>query len=96
MDLFREMAEKIIRPPLMYGCGYREDDVGKPRVGITNTWSELNPGHVHLNKLAEKVKNGIRDSGMTPFEFNTIAPCDAMGEAHEGMRYILPAREIIA
>jgi dihydroxy-acid dehydratase len=65
-------------------------------IGIANTWTELNPGHVHLNKLAAKVKEGIRCSGMTPFEFNTIAPCDAMGEAHDGMRYILPSREIIA
>ncbi len=95
-DLFKDMANNVIRPPILYGCGYRENEMRQPMIGIANTWTELNPGHVHLNKLSEKVKEGIRSSGMTPFEFNTIAPCDAMGEAHEGMRYILPTREIIA
>ncbi|MGW8321109.1 MAG: dihydroxy-acid dehydratase domain-containing protein, partial [Thermodesulfobacteriota bacterium] len=53
-------------------------------------------GHVHLNRIAERVREGIRSAGMTPFGFNTIAPCDGMGEGHEGMHYILPAREVIA
>ncbi|MBW2062678.1 MAG: dihydroxy-acid dehydratase [Deltaproteobacteria bacterium] len=95
-DVFKDLAKNVIRPPLLYGCGRREDELKRPFVGIANTWTELNPGHVHLDKISAKVKEGITKAGLTAFEFNTIAPCDGMAEAHEGMRYILPAREIIA
>ena len=95
-DFAVDFTDKAIRRPLMHGCGYTDADLKKPLIGVANTWTELNPGHVHLNKIAEKVREGIKIVDMTPFGFNTIAPCDAMGEAHEGMKYILPAREIIA
>jgi len=95
-EFIENLFNDVVRPPLLYGCGYSESDLKKPRIGIANTWTELNPGHVHLNRIAEKVREGLRSVDLTPFAFNTIAPCDGMGEAHEGMYYILPAREIIA
>lgn len=94
-DLVKESLEKIIFPPLVYGCGYTESEIDQPRIGIANTWSELNPGHIHLNTLMEKVKEGLRSVQLTPFAFNTIGPCDAIAEGNEGMHYILPAREVI-
>jgi dihydroxy-acid dehydratase len=95
-EMIHELLEDVVIPPLLYGCGYSEAELDAPRIGIANTWTELNPGHVHLNRMAERVREGIRSVGMTPFGFNTIAPCDGMGEGHEGMHYILPAREVIA
>jgi len=95
-EFINELLENVVHPPLLYGCGYSEADLEKPRIGIANTWTELNPGHVHLNRIAEKVRDGIRSVGMTPFGFNTIAPCDGIANGHVGMHYILPAREHIA
>ncbi len=68
----------------------------KPLIAVVNSHTELNPGHLHLSRLAEKVKNGVHAAGGVPFEFNVPAPCDGMTEGHEGMRYILPQRELIA
>lgn len=95
-DMINELLEDVVIPPLLYGCGYNESELDAPRIGIANTWTELNPGHVHLNRIADRVRAGIRSVGMTPFGFNTIAPCDGIANGHEGMHYILPAREIIA
>ncbi len=92
----KDQLENVVIPPLLYGMGYTEEDLKRPRIGIANTWNELNPGQVHLNKIAEKVREGIRSAGMTPFEFSTIGPCDGIAQGHEGMRFILPTREIIA
>jgi len=68
----------------------------KPFIAIANSHTELNPGHMHLRTLAEKAKEGVLAAGGIPFEFNVPAPCDGMSEGHEGMRYILPQRELIA
>ncbi len=95
-DFIVDMTKRLIRPPLLHGCGYSESDINQPMIGIANTWTELNPGHAHLDQISEKVREGIKRVNMTPLEFNTIAPCDAMAEAHEGMHFILPSREIIA
>lgn len=95
-EMIHKLLEDVVIPPLLFGCGYTEAELDAPRIGIANTWTELNPGHVHLNRIAERVREGIRSAGMTPFGFNTIAPCDGMAEGHEGMHYILPAREVIA
>ena len=95
-EMINGLLEDVVIPPLLYGCGYTKADLEAPRVGIANTWTELNPGHVHLNRIADWVREGIRKVGMTPFGFNTIAPCDGIAGGHEGMHYILPAREVIA
>ncbi|MEE9378330.1 MAG: dihydroxy-acid dehydratase [Candidatus Lokiarchaeia archaeon] len=79
------------------GIGLEEKEIlKKPFIGVVNTWNELNPGHKHLNTLAEAVKYGIIEAGGIPFEFCTIAPCDGWANGNVGMRFILPQREIIA
>jgi dihydroxy-acid dehydratase len=77
-------------------CGLSEDDLKKPLIAIANSWNEVVPGHLHLNKLASYVKQGVREAGGAPLEFNTIAICDGIPEGHEGMRASLPSRDIIA
>lgn len=82
---------------VMRGLGIEEKELNtKPLIGIANSWNEVNPGHVHLRELAESVKQGIVEAGGIPFQFNTIAPCDGFANGHEGMRFILPQRDIIA
>ena len=95
-EMITDLLENVVIPPLLFGCGYTDAELEAPRIGIANTWTELNPGHVHLNRIADRVREGIRSVGLTPFGFNTIAPCDGMANGHEGMHFILPAREIIA
>ena len=68
----------------------------KPLIAVVNSHTDLNPGHMHLKTLAERVKEGIHAAGGLPFEFNVPAPCDGMAEGHEGMRFILPQRDLIA
>lgn len=80
---------------LLRGAGYSSADLKKPVIGIANSWTEGNPGHAHLRRLAEHVKAGIRAAGGTPVEFNTIAPCDGIAQG-AGMHAVLPAREAIA
>lgn len=77
-------------------CGYTDYELSRPLVAVANTWNEMVPGHIHLRELSQAVKDGIRMAGGTPFEFNTIALCDALAQGHKGMHYILPSREIIA
>jgi len=83
-------------PRALYrAMGYQDSDFSKPLIGIVNSWSEVNPGHFHLSQLAEWVKQGVRDAGGTPAEFNTVAPCDGIAQGR-GMHYILPLRDVIA
>ncbi|MFW9951186.1 MAG: dihydroxy-acid dehydratase, partial [Candidatus Thorarchaeota archaeon] len=89
---FRKAYERA----LYLGCGYSYEDLKKPRIAIVNSWNQINPGHVHLRKLAKKVKEGVREAGGTPMEFNTIGPCDGIANSGNFSKYILPSREIIA
>ena len=83
-------------PRALYrAMGYKDNDFQKPLIGIVNSWNEVNPGHFHLRKLAEWVKEGVREAGGTPAEFNTVAPCDGIAQGR-GMHYILPLRDVIA
>ncbi|NVM53438.1 MAG: dihydroxy-acid dehydratase [Candidatus Helarchaeota archaeon] len=100
----KEIFEIIRQTPFYYvplgvmkGLGLDEKEIKKkPFIGIVNTWNEINPGHAHLLQLAEAVKYGIIEAGGIPFQFCTVAPCDGWANGHEGMRFILPQREIIA
>jgi len=76
--------------------GLSDEELKRPLIAVVNSWDEIVPGHIHLRQLAEAVKAGVRMAGGTPLEFNTIAACDALAEGHEGMRYILPTRDVIA
>lgn len=81
---------------LLKACGLREEDFGKPFIGIANSYTDVVPGHLHLRELSAKVKAAIVAAGGVPFEFNTIAICDGIAMGHIGMRYSLPSRELIA
>ncbi len=81
---------------LLRACGLKDSDINKPFIGIANSFCEIVPGHVHLNKVAQMVKDSVRKAGGTPFEFNTIAVCDGIAMGHTGMKYSLASREIIA
>ena len=74
----------------------KDEDFGKPFIGIANSYTDVVPGHAHLNKVAQVVKKAIRAAGGVPFEFNTIAVCDGIAMGHTGMKYSLASREIIA
>ncbi len=83
-------------PRALYrAMGFQDQDFCQPLIGIVNSWSEVNPGHFHLLQLAEWVKQGVREAGGTPAEFNTVAPCDGIAQG-KGMHYILPLRDVIA
>ncbi|CEG13582.1 Dihydroxy-acid dehydratase [groundwater metagenome] len=80
----------------MKAMGLTDKEIFQPFVGVVNSWNEYVPGHIHLDKLAQSAKAGIRYAKCTPFEFHTIAICDGIAMGHEGMRYSLPSRETIA
>ncbi|MGC8964319.1 MAG: dihydroxy-acid dehydratase [Brevinematia bacterium] len=89
----------IVRAPnrsLIKACGYTDEEIKKPFIGIVNSFTEIVPGHIHLRNLAEAVKKGVYAAGGTAFEFNTIAIDDGIAMGHEGMKYSLPSRELIA
>ncbi len=81
---------------LWRASGLIDEELKRPLIGVANAWNEIVPGHVHLDKVAEAVKAGIRMAGGTPLEFGTIGVCDGIAMGHEGMRYSLPSREVIA
>ncbi|MEL7570061.1 MAG: dihydroxy-acid dehydratase, partial [Eubacteriaceae bacterium] len=81
---------------LMKAAGYTDAQIKKPLIGVVNSFNEIVPGHVHLNAISRAVKDGILASGGTPMEFNTIAVCDGIAMGHEGMKYSLCTRELIA
>ncbi|MFA4028364.1 MAG: hypothetical protein GDYSWBUE_000244 [Candidatus Fervidibacterota bacterium] len=81
---------------LLRACGLKDEDFNKPFVGVANSYTDIVPGHVHLREIAEAVKEGIREAGGVPFEFNTIAVDDGIAMGHIGMHYSLPSRELIA
>ena len=78
------------------GVGFDDDALKRPIVGIANTWTETMPCNFHLRRLAEKVKEGVREAGGTPMEFNTVAISDGITMGTEGMRASLVSREVIA
>jgi dihydroxy-acid dehydratase len=88
--------ERISHRALLKGTGVTEEDMKKPLIAVVNSYTEINPGHVHLNPIAEQVKLGISAAGGLPREFNTIAVCDGIVMGHDGMKMSLPSRELIA
>ena len=88
--------EKAPHRSLLYALGLTREEMERPLVGVVNAASEVVPGHLHLGKLAEAVKAGVRMAGGTPLEFPAIAVCDGIAMNHEGMRFSLPSREFIA
>lgn len=87
----------VVRLLVLKGTGVDIDELAvKPIIGIANSFTEMNPGHMHLRNLAERVKEGVHAAGGIPFEFDVPAPCDGLTEGNPGMRFVLPQRELIA
>ncbi|AKB44504.1 MULTISPECIES: dihydroxy-acid dehydratase [Methanosarcina] len=94
-DIIKEGPERAPNRSLLKATGVTDSEMRKPFIAVVNSWNDIIPGHMHLKKLAEAVKAGIRNAGGVPFEFHTIGVCDGIAMGHEGMKYSLPSREII-
>ncbi len=95
----KEVTEGFERAParsMLRAIGMQDEDFKKPQIGVANSWNEITPCNMTLRRLAEKVKEGVRDAGGYPMEFGTITVSDGISMGHEGMRASLVSREIIA
>jgi len=95
-DTVKKGFQRAPHRGLLRACGLDDADINKPFIGIANSFCEIVPGHIHLNKVAKVVKEAVRQAGGVAFEFNTIAVCDGIAMGHTGMKYSLASREIIA
>ncbi len=95
-DTVKKGFQRAPHRGLLHACGLKDADFDKPFIGIANSFSQIVPGHVHLNEVGRVVAQAIRDAGGVPFEFNTIAVCDGIAMGHSGMKYSLPSRELVA
>lgn len=95
----KEVTEGIERAParsMLRAIGMQDEDFSKPQIGVANSWNEITPCNMSLRRLADHVKQGVRDAGGYPMEFGTITVSDGISMGHEGMRASLVSREIIA
>jgi dihydroxy-acid dehydratase len=95
-DKMKKGMEKAPHRALFSAVGMLPEEMERPIIGIANSASELIPGHIHLHRITQAVKDGVRLAGGTPFEFGTIGICDGIAMNHEGMKYSLGSRELIA
>ncbi|NLM10720.1 MAG: dihydroxy-acid dehydratase [Clostridiaceae bacterium] len=95
-DVIKKGIERAPHRSLFKAMGYTDEEIDRPLIGVVNSVNEIVPGHVHLGKIAEAVKAGIRLAGGTPVEFGCIGICDGIAMGHEGMKYSLASRELIA
>lgn len=95
-DTIKKGLQRAPHRSLLRACGVTEEEMEKPFIGVANSFTDIVPGHIHLNQIAEAVKLGISRAGGVPFEFSTMAICDGIAMNHEGMRYSLASREIVA
>lgn len=95
-DEIKRGVERAPHRSLLKALGVTDRDLDKPFIAVVNSFTSVVPGHIHLNRIADAVREGVRSAGGVPFEFNTIAVCDGLAMGHEGMRYSLPSREVIA
>ncbi|HEY5586050.1 MAG TPA: dihydroxy-acid dehydratase [Ruminiclostridium sp.] len=95
-DIVKKGIERAPHRSLFKAMGYTDEEIERPLIGVVNSQSEIVPGHIHLGKIAEAVKAGIRMAGGTPIEFGTIGVCDGIAMGHTGMKYSLATRELIA
>jgi len=95
-EVVKSGFERAPHRSLFKALGLTDEELSRPLIGVANSWNEVIPGHKHLREVAEAVKDGIRLAGGIPLEFNTIGICDGIVMGHEGMKYSLPSRELIA
>ncbi len=95
-DNVTQGIEKAPMRSLFYAMGYTKEELDRPLIGVVSAHSEIVPGHMHLDKITEAVKAGVRMAGGTPIMVPAIGVCDGIAMGHEGMKYSLPSRELIA
>lgn len=95
-DLMTKGVQRIPHRALFKALGLTDEELSRPIIGVVNAHNEIIPGHVHLDTVAQAVKDGIRMAGGTPVEFPAIGVCDGIAMNHAGMFYSLPSREHIA
>lgn len=95
-DNAKSGVERAPHRSLYNALGYTEEELARPLIGVVNSYNEIVPGHMNLDKIAEAVKKGIYLAGGTPVEIPAIAVCDGISMGHVGMKYSLATRELIA
>lgn len=95
-DAMKKGLERAPHRSLFKAMGYTDEELSRPIIGVANSANEIIPGHIHLDRIADDVKAGIRMAGGTPVEFSTIGVCDGIAMGHAGMKYSLASRELIA
>ena len=95
-DQIKLGVERAPNRSLLYALGYTKEELERPLVGIVSSYNEIVPGHMHLDKITEAVKAGVRAAGGTPVMFPAIAVCDGIAMGHIGMKYSLVTRDLIA
>ena len=95
-DVIKTGVERTPNRSLLYALGYTDEELSRPLIGVVSSYNEIVPGHMNLDKITEAVKAGIRAAGGTPVMFPAIAVCDGIAMGHEGMKYSLVTRDLIA
>ena len=95
-NLMKQGLEKYPHRSLLKAMGLTDREIDQPIIGVANSFNEFIPGHIHLDKITQAAKAGVRLNGGTPLEFGVIGVCDGLAMHHAGMKYSLPSREIIA
>ena len=95
-DVIKKGVEKTPHRSLLKALGLTDEEIQRPLIGVVNAKNEIVPGHMHLDKITEAVKAGVRVAGGTPIEFPAIGVCDGLAMGHAGMKYSLATRELIA
>jgi dihydroxy-acid dehydratase len=95
-DEMKSGASRAPHRSLLKALGLSDREIASPLIGIVNSANTIIPGHVHLERIVEAVKAGVRSAGGTPMEFSVIGVCDGLAMGHKGMKYSLASRELIA
>jgi dihydroxy-acid dehydratase len=95
-NLMKLGLEKYPHRSLFKAMGLTDREIDQPIIGVANSFNEFIPGHLHLNQITQAAKAGVRLAGGTPLEFGVIGICDGLAMHHQGMKYSLPSRELIA
>ncbi|NLF10717.1 MAG: dihydroxy-acid dehydratase, partial [Anaerolineaceae bacterium] len=95
-DAMKKGPQRAQHRALFYSMGYTRRELEQPMVGVVSSYNQIIPGHVHLDDLVEAVVRGVSMAGGTPVVFPAIGICDGLTMGHDGMRYVLASRELIA
>ena len=95
-DITKKGSQRSAHRSLFHAMGYTNKELQRPMIGVVNSFNEIVPGHMHLREIADAVKMGVAEAGGMPVEFPAIAICDGIAMGHDGMKYPLASRELIA